>query len=156
VNEATPPTEPESLRGPQAPAYFVTTQWGLVAAAGAASENSEPALEILCGKYWPPLYAYIRRTGRSPQDSEELTQEFFARLLQTGFLAKADRRRGRFRTFLLTALKRFLISEWRRDQAVRRTARSADGEPTMDSSVSDARRFLEDLSSSPTFDEDLA
>src|SRR5688572_32879182 len=78
------------------------------------------ALEELCRTYWYPLYAYVRRSGKSPEEAEDLTQEFFARLLEKDLFAQADRERGRFRTFLLTALQRFLANEWHRSQAQKR------------------------------------
>jgi RNA polymerase sigma factor (sigma-70 family) len=94
-------------------AGFTTTHWSVVReAGGAGSPQATEALEKLCGSYWYPLYAYVRRKGHSPQDAEDLTQEFFARLLEQKSLRLADRNQGRFRTFLLTSLKHFLINEW--------------------------------------------
>jgi len=99
----------------------VTTHWSVVLAAG-KSEASGPqsALESLCRAYWYPLYAYVRRRGRSVEDAQDLTQEFFARLLAGNWVGDADRAKGRFRTFLLTALERFLANEWRRGHARKR------------------------------------
>src|SRR5262245_40438937 len=92
---------------------FVTTHWSAVLAAGHDSApGAAGALEKLCGTYWYPLYAYVRRKGYQTEDAKDLTQQFFARLLQGGRLALADPARGRFRTFLLTALNHFLINEW--------------------------------------------
>jgi RNA polymerase sigma factor (sigma-70 family) len=100
---------------------FVTTHWSLVlAASNLTSPQSIEALENLCRAYWYPLYAYVRRLGHSPHDAEDLTQEFFARLLARNYLEAADRKKGRFRTFLLTALKRFLAKEWERARAQKR------------------------------------
>ena len=100
---------------------FPVTQWTMVVAAGATpSPESAAALERLCGSYWYPLYAYVRRCGHSPADAEDLTQEFFARLLERQWLARADRERGRFRSFLLTAMKRFLANEWAKEQTLKR------------------------------------
>jgi RNA polymerase sigma-70 factor (ECF subfamily) len=97
------------------------TQWTLVLAAGATpSPESAAALERLCVSYWYPLYAYVRRSGRSPHDAQDLTQEFFARLLRHNWVADADRHRGRFRSFLLTAMKRFMINEWRKERTLKR------------------------------------
>jgi len=94
---------------------FLTTQWSLVLSAGrGSSESSAHALEELCGSYWFPLYAFVRRQGHSPEDAQDLIQEFFARFLSRGSFALADPERGRFRSFLLTSLKRFLTEEWRR------------------------------------------
>ena len=92
---------------------FATTHWSVVVRAGGGdSPQAAEALESLCRAYWYPLYAYVRRKGHSPHDAEDLTQEFFARLLEREYLQLADRSRGRFRTFLLTSLQRFLINEW--------------------------------------------
>lgn len=104
------------------PRSFATTRWSLVEAAGgrAASPASAEALESLCRRYWFPLYAHVRRQGRTPTDAEDLTQAFFARLLEKGWLRDADRGRGRFRTFLLVALKRFLANESDRQHALKR------------------------------------
>ncbi len=86
----------------------------MLAARDEASPQSGEALESLCRAYWYPLYAYVRRLGRQPADAQDLTQEFFARLLEKRWLASADREKGRFRTFLMVALKRFLANEWDR------------------------------------------
>jgi RNA polymerase sigma-70 factor (ECF subfamily) len=94
---------------------FKTTHWSVVLLAGDASESvAQQALEHLCRAYWFPLYAYARREGQSPEDAEDLTQSFFARFLERGYFARADRERGRFRTFLLSSLKHFLTEEWRK------------------------------------------
>lgn len=85
-----------------------------------ASPEALGSLEVLCRQYWPPLYAYVRRGGHTAHDAQDLTQEFFARLLQKDWLTAADRERGRFRSFLLMALKRFLANEWDRTQARKR------------------------------------
>ena len=84
------------------------------------SPRSAEALETLCRAYWFPLYAYARRAGHSPADAEDLAQGFFARLLEKDYLKSAAREKGRFRTFLLTALKRFLANEWDRQHAQKR------------------------------------
>jgi RNA polymerase sigma-70 factor (ECF subfamily) len=91
----------------------VTTHWSVVlAAAGADTPNAQVALERLCRTYWYPLYAYARRRGQSVEDAQDLTQAFFARLLERHWVGDADRERGRFRTFLLTAMSRFMAEEW--------------------------------------------
>ena len=91
---------------------FVTTHWSLVLAAGnSASEAAQPALETLCRTYWLPLYAFARRLGKSPEDASDLTQGFFARLLEKRWITTADPDRGRFRTFLLTAFRRYISGE---------------------------------------------
>jgi RNA polymerase sigma-70 factor (ECF subfamily) len=100
---------------------FATTHWSLVLAAGGAeSPATSQALERLCAAYWYPLYAYVRRQGRSQEDAQDLTQEFFRRLLAHNYLRFADRNRGRFRSFLLTSLKHFLINEWAKANSEKR------------------------------------
>lgn len=102
-------------------AVFATTHWSVVLeAADTDSPRAAAALEELCRAYWFPLYAYARRLGRDVPAAEDLTQEFFARLLQKDYLRVADRRRGRFRWFLLTAFKCFLANEWDRQTALKR------------------------------------
>jgi DNA-directed RNA polymerase specialized sigma24 family protein len=92
---------------------FVTTRWSVVLAAqDKSSPDSAAALEALCRAYWYPLYAYVRGSGRSPHDAQDLTQEFFARLLAQDWLRVVLPEKGRFRTFLVVALKRFLTNEW--------------------------------------------
>lgn len=116
-----PNPEGETRAGAGGAEWFATTCWTVVLAAGdSASPAAEAALETLCGAYWYPLYAYVRRQGHSPEDAQDLTQEFFAGFLEKKRLRAADRSRGRFRSFLLTSLKHFLVSEWRRDQAQKR------------------------------------
>lgn len=83
----------------------------VLAAGDSRSPEAADALEKLCRAYWYPLCAYIRRKGHSPADSQDLTQEFFARLLEKKYLKLADRERGKFRGFLLTSLKHFLVNE---------------------------------------------
>ena len=100
---------------------FVTTRWSVVLAAqDKASPASAEALETLCRAYWYPIYALVRRQGHSPHDAQDLTQEFFARLLQKDYLKTVDRERGRLRMFLHVALKRFLANEWDRLRAQKR------------------------------------
>jgi RNA polymerase sigma factor (sigma-70 family) len=100
---------------------FHTTRWSVVLdAQGRAAGDSMRSLEALCRQYWPPLYAYARYRGVAPQDAEDLTQEFFARLLEKEWLAAVKRECGRFRTFLLMAFKRFMANEWDRSQARKR------------------------------------
>src|SRR5258706_14115291 len=112
---------PDSSHTGGAPSLFLTTHWSAVLAAkDMASPDSAAALEGLCRTYWYPLYAFVRRQGHSPSDAQDLTQEFFARLLEKGYLRAADREKGRFRTFLLVALKRFLANEWDRARTQKR------------------------------------
>jgi RNA polymerase sigma factor (sigma-70 family) len=105
---------------PRSPA-FVTTHWSVVLTAGQSNTTrAQVALEKLCQTYWYPLYAYVRRRGHSVEDAQDSTQEFFSRLLARNWVSDADRTRGRFRTFLLTALNRFLANEWDRARAKKR------------------------------------
>ncbi|MEO6785801.1 MAG: sigma-70 family RNA polymerase sigma factor [Chthoniobacteraceae bacterium] len=102
-------------------ARFDATRWSIVIAGGAAdSQRAHRALDHLCTAYWYPLYAFVRRQGYPPHDAQDLTQEFFARLLARNFLGDADPAKGRFRSFLLGALKHFLSDEWDRTHAQRR------------------------------------
>ena len=100
---------------------FVTTHWSVVLAAGGTdTPHARAALEDLCRTYWYPLYAYARRRGKSVEDAQDLTQAFFARLLERHWVGDADRERGRFRTFLLTAMNRFMAGEWDKVRAQKR------------------------------------
>lgn len=100
---------------------FATTHWTVVLAAGSNdSPAAHDALEKLCRTYWPPIYAFIRRQGHNPHDAQDLTQGFFARLLEKNCIAEADRSKGRFRSFLLGTLKHFLANEWDRANAQKR------------------------------------
>src|SRR2546425_3576113 len=100
---------------------FATTHWSVVLLAGQAdSPQTNEALEKLCRIYWYPLYVYVRRQGNSPEDAQDLTQIFFSRLLEKNYFAKADRNRGKFRTFLLGSLKNFLVNEWKRAGRLKR------------------------------------
>lgn len=91
-----------------------------MSAGDSRSPEAGRSLAVLCESYWFPLYAFIRRTGHSAEDAQDLTQEFFVRLIDKRFLAAADRQKGRFRTFLLTAVKRFLANEYDRAEAKKR------------------------------------
>jgi RNA polymerase sigma-70 factor (ECF subfamily) len=112
--------DPEaSLRAP----VFATTHWSVVlSSAQDSSPDAQAALEKLCRAYWYPLYAYVRRRGHGPEDAQDLTQSFFARLLERKLLAVAAPERGRFRSFLLTALRNFLADEHDRASARKRGA----------------------------------
>ena len=102
-------------------AGFASTRWSVVLAAQATSQpGGAEALAFLCQVYWPMLYAYVRRRGYSIEDSQDLTQAFFSRLLEKQYLGQAQRERGRFRAFLFTAFKNFLANEWDRQQAQKR------------------------------------
>jgi len=113
--------ERPTFAGPQ---VFATTHWSVVITAGhPSSPNAQEALEKLCRTYWYPLYAYVRRQGKSPEDAQDLTQACFAWFLERSFLQQADRQRGRFRSFLLTSLNHFLSHERERAQALKRGGR---------------------------------
>jgi len=100
---------------------FATTRWTMVLDAGAPEGNSrQDALARLCQAYWPPVYAYIRRLGTPAADAQDLTQEFFSRLLAREFFARAEREKGRFRTFLLCSLQNFLRDEHVRAETQKR------------------------------------
>ena len=114
-------TQPASTERVAGQPAFVTTHWSVVMAAGRNDTvRARDALARLCQTYWHPLYAYVRRLGHSPPDAQDLTQEFFARLLAKNYLADADESRGRFRSFLLAALKHFLANEWDKASAQKR------------------------------------
>jgi DNA-directed RNA polymerase specialized sigma24 family protein len=102
-------------------ASFATTHWSVVLGADRSGDSrAARALERLCCDYWPPLYAHARCRGYSPEDAQDLTQEFFHRLLEKHWLREADQRRGRFRCFLLAAFNHFLANEWDRSHALKR------------------------------------
>ena len=105
------------------PRHFMTTHWSLVGAATpdeASQTRARAALEELCRAYWYPLYAFVRSRGHTAADAQDLTQAFFARIIETGGLASADRTRGRFRSYLLGAMKHFLANEWHRARTQKR------------------------------------
>lgn len=116
---ATPPQHKTTVVGtdaatPPNAALFRTTHWSVVLnAADSDSPESAEALARLCGVYWYPLYAYVRRHGHQAAEAQDLTQEFFARLLAKNYLRSLDRQKGRFRSFLLAAMEHFLAKEWR-------------------------------------------
>lgn len=100
---------------------FATTHWSVVLAASEAeSARSHEALENLCRVYWYPLYAYVRRKGYAVHDAQDLTQEFFTRLLARNYVSVADRNKGKFRSFLLGTLEHFLAREWTKANAQKR------------------------------------
>ena len=140
--------------GPQA---FPPTRWSVVLAAQRPhSPESAAALEAICGAYWYPLYAYARRAGQSPPDAQDLTQEFFCRLIERRWLEAADREKGKLRTFLMVALKRFMSKEWRRASAARR----GGGQPQvpLDTVFAESRYAADSHALAPdeTFDQQWA
>lgn len=92
----------------------------MLAAGGGGASEAGRALQTLCETYWPPIYAFVRREGYQPAEAQDLTQGFFALLLQREDIRSARPEKGRFRSFLLTALKHFLINEGRKARAVKR------------------------------------
>ena len=105
------------------PRQFATTHWSLVGAANlneVSQTRARDALGELCRAYWYPLYAFVRSRGYSATDAQDLTQAFFAQIIETGGFASADRERGRFRSYLLGAMKHFLTNEWHRTQTQKR------------------------------------
>jgi RNA polymerase sigma factor (sigma-70 family) len=102
-------------------ARFATTHWSVVlAAGGSTSPQAAAALEQLCRSYWYPLYAFVRRRGHAEPDAQDLTQAFFARLLERRDLRRVGRDGGRFRSYLLTSLTHFLRDEWDKARAAKR------------------------------------
>jgi RNA polymerase sigma factor (sigma-70 family) len=100
---------------------FAETQWSVVAAAGdKASPRAAAALDALCETYWFPVYAYVRRRGHSAHDAQDLTQDFFGRIIEDNSLARVDRNKGKFRSYLLGALNHFLADEWDKSQTQKR------------------------------------
>ena len=132
---------------------FHTTRWSIVIGAqGQSPAEVNASVESLYRQYLSPLYAYVRRRGHSPHDAQDLTHDFFTRLLEKGWLASAQQDRGRLRTFLLVAMKRFLANEWDRARAGKRgggsqlvSLQSEEGE----------RLFSADLAASSTVTDEL-
>lgn len=114
-------SDPERNSAQSSENWFATTHWSVVLAAGnGTSPGTSEALEKLCRTYWYPLYAYVRRRGYEAHDAQDLTQEFFARFLAKNYLDRADRQRGKFRSFLLASLNNFLADEWDKAKAQKR------------------------------------
>src|SRR4051812_25124762 len=100
---------------------FATTHWSIILAArDRNAPRAEKALAALCAAYWYPLYAFVRRQGNGPDGAADLTQEFFARLLENDYLNAVDRAKGRFRSFLLAACTHFLANERDRARSLKR------------------------------------
>jgi RNA polymerase sigma factor (sigma-70 family) len=115
---------PEQLSpsGSSDAAGFAATHWTVVlsAARGSGTPRAAAAMAELCRTYWYPLYAYVRRRNYDAHEAEDLTQEFFVRLIAKNYLADVDRQKGKFRAFLLAAMKHFLADEWDRSRAQKR------------------------------------
>lgn len=117
---STTPQQPIAAKHQQL-AGFATTRWSMVVSAGqTSSPDSKRALAALCESYWVPLYGYVRRRVQNVAEAHDLTQAFFTELLDKNFVETADPQRGRFRAFLLTALKHFLSKEWEKQKAQKR------------------------------------
>jgi RNA polymerase sigma factor (sigma-70 family) len=111
------------MKYPPVPRQFVTTHWSLVWAAGpgeASQTRARDALEELCRTYWYPLYAFVRSRGYSAVDAQDLTQAFFTQIIESGGFSSAHRDRGRFRSYLLGAMKHFLANEWHKAKTQKR------------------------------------
>lgn len=130
------------LRASGARRDFASTRWSVVLLAGQEdSPQSAAALEQLCRAYWYPLYAFTRRQGHGPHEAADLTQDFFSHLLATNALASVDRRKGRFRSFLLVSLKNLLANDWHRARRQKR----GGGTPlfSLDEELAEGRYQLE-------------
>jgi len=115
------PTECRASGNSSGASHFLTTHWSVVLSAkNDTTILADAALENLCRAYWWPLYTFARRRGYSPHDAQDLTQEFFERLLEKDFLRTVDRSKGKFRSFLLAASEHFLAKEWRKANAQKR------------------------------------
>ena len=111
----------DASKGPDRDARFHTTRWSVVLAAGDhAQGGSHNALAELCQTYWFPVYAFVRRRVADSEQAQDLTQEFFATLLEKDWLGRARKERGRFRSYLLTAVSRFLAKHWRKSNTLKR------------------------------------
>jgi RNA polymerase sigma-70 factor (ECF subfamily) len=132
------PEAPETADG-----RFALTRWSVVLAAGGGEPAARGALEILCRNYWYPLYAFVRRQGHQPHDAQDLTQEFFARLLERGWLDGVDRKKGKFRSFLLASMKHFLSNQ--RDRAAARKRGGCRPPISLDTHFAESRYALEPL-----------
>jgi RNA polymerase sigma-70 factor (ECF subfamily) len=137
-------TEPRPPASPR----FETTHWSVVlAAARSHTTGGRDSLARLCRAYWYPLYAFVRRRGHAAEDAKDLTQEFFSRLLEKNWIADADKTKGRFRTFLLSAMTHFLADERDKSRAVKR----GGGVPLLTLDGDDARaRYLREPADSDT------
>src|SRR4029078_3796059 len=109
------------MNSPPGGGQFSATHWSVVVTAGRSDlPEAAAAVEKLCRAYWYPLYAYVRRQGNNPEDAEDLTQQFFCRLIERDYLSKADRDRGKVCNFLLNSMNNFLVNEWKKAGRVKR------------------------------------
>jgi RNA polymerase sigma-70 factor (ECF subfamily) len=115
------PTENDQVsKLEQRAGWFRTTHWSVVLAAKGNEQQRDEALGKLCRTYWPAIYTYIRRRGCSPPEAEDLTQGFFESILARGSIEKAEQEKGKFRTYIITMLSRYLANEWERSQRIKR------------------------------------
>jgi len=113
--------DPARESEPAGPRVFATTHWSVVLAAGEQdSPQAHEALTQLCRTYWQPIYAFVRKRGHSPEQAEDLVQDFFASFLEKNYVSKASRDRGRFRSFLMTSVENFLHNAHARNQTRKR------------------------------------
>jgi RNA polymerase sigma factor (sigma-70 family) len=158
VPVAVPPVPfPSGANAPMPPSEFLSTHWSIVLRAGRAGRvegtEARSALAFLCQRYWHPLYVFLRKKGIGPERAEDVTQGFFARLIEKHALEHASPERGRFRAFLLTSLQNHLANECDRDQAQKR----GGGQPLLSLNVeaSESRFRIEpvhDLTPEKVFD----
>ena len=99
---------------------FTQTHWTLIVSAKAGDTRATAALNELCTKYWYPLYAFARRSGKSPHEAEDLTKGFFAHLMRRPWLEGISQEKGRFRTYLLRCLKNYTVNEWKKESCAKR------------------------------------
>jgi RNA polymerase sigma-70 factor (ECF subfamily) len=138
------PDQPETTQAGQ---WVGSTHWSAVLAAGQpGSPRAAAAMEELCHTYWYPLYAYVRRRGYEVEEAQDLTQEFFAEMLENHWLKSADPKRGKFRSFLLGAMNHFLANDWRRAH----TRKRGGGKPLISLDDTAERRYAVDATTDLT------
>ncbi|MCX6926354.1 MAG: sigma-70 family RNA polymerase sigma factor [Verrucomicrobia bacterium] len=110
-----PQPDPNGTHAAGNSGWFDATHWTMVVSAGNPnSPDAQAALARLCQTYWHPLYVFVRRQGQSAENAQDLVQGFFAQAIEKNFVAGAKREKGRFRSFLLIALKRYMVNEWKK------------------------------------------
>ena len=135
-------------------AQFAATRWSIVLAAAdrQAGTKSRRALEELIQAYWFPLYAFIRHQGSSPQQAEDLTQGFFVRLLEKKDLSQVDQSKGKFRSFMLAAMKHFLSNEWDKERTLKRGGAAVIALDAMDAEARYAIEPVDNMTPERLFD----
>lgn len=132
--------------------HFSATHWSLVLRAGQNGDDSADALEKLCRTYWYPVYAWIRSRGHGPEEAQDLTQDFFPSLLRRDSLARVDREKGRFRTFLIRSIQYFLADH----HAWKNAARRGGGRPLLElDALEPEKRYALEPSTSDSPDKDF-